>query len=276
VKWERAVSVFKYAFLVATAIVVIGPFFLTIITSLKNISDLYQSGPLAMPTVWRFGNYIKIWKEVDFATFYLNSFIATSVSALGVVVLSTLGAYPFAFLTFSLKRFWWTIIILGLLIPVEMIIIPFFKDMKVLGLLNSRWALILQLVSSMTAFGIFLIRSFMKDIPPSLLESARMDGSSEFRNLVSIVIPLTRQSLTSLFIFAAMWSWNAYFAPLILIQREKLRTVPIGLDYFRQQFTSDYPLVSAAALTAIVPILIVYLVFQRRIVKGMTIGALKE
>ena len=275
-KWERAVSVFKYAFLVATAIVVIGPFFLTIITSLKNISDLYQSGPLAMPTVWRFGNYIKIWKEVDFATFYLNSFIATSVSALGVVVLSTLGAYPFAFLTFSLKRFWWTIIILGLLIPVEMIIIPFFKDMKVLGLLNSRWALILQLVSSMTAFGIFLIRSFMKDIPPSLLESARMDGSSEFRNLVSIVIPLTRQSLTSLFIFAAMWSWNAYFAPLILIQREKLRTVPIGLDYFRQQFTSDYPLVSAAALTAIVPILIVYLVFQRRIVKGMTIGALKE
>jgi ABC-type glycerol-3-phosphate transport system permease component len=94
----------------------------------------------------------------------------------------------------------------------------------------------------MTAFEIFLIRSFMKDVPPSLIESARMDGSSEFRNLVSIAIPLTRQSLTSLFIFAAKWSWNAHFAPLILIQRAKLRTAPIDLDYFRQQFTTTIPL----------------------------------
>jgi raffinose/stachyose/melibiose transport system permease protein len=273
---ERAVTAFKYAFLIATAIIVTGPFILAVITSLKNIGDLYQYGPLAFPTVWRFDNYIRIWKEVAFSTFYLNSFIATSISALGVVILSTLGAYPFAFLKFSLKRFWWTIVILGLLIPVEMIIIPFFKDMRVLGLLNTRWALIIQLVSSMTAFGIFLLRSFMKDIPQSLLESARMDGSSEFRNLLFIAVPLTRQSLTSLLIFAAMWSWNSYFAPLILIQRERFRTVPIGLDYFRQQFTADYPLVSAAALTATVPILIVYLIFQRRIVKGMTIGALKE
>jgi len=256
-------------------IVTLLPFLLLIITSLRSMQDIVSNGPLALPEEWIFSNYPKAWKMGNFAVYYKNSIICAVVTVVCVLVLTLLGAYTFAFLNFHGKSFFFSLILLGLLIPFQQIMIPLFHQLKNLRLLNTLWAIILPQISLQIPFGIFLLRGFMRELPMSVIESARLDGANEWQTLFYVVTPLVRTSLVALLIFTTMSSWNNFMLPTIMVQKDSLRTVPVGLNYFKDQHFTDYPMMSAAANIIAFPIIAIYLVFQRRMIQGMTVGSIK-
>jgi len=265
-----------YLLLVLFSLITLVPFVWIFMTSLKTTQNLILRGPFALPDIIHWENYAKAWKVGHFALYYKNSFIVAAVTVIGVLAFSLLGAYAFAYLKFKGKGFWFTMVLLGLLIPAELIIVPLFYDLKSMKLLNSYWALILPQIALNIPFGIFLLRGFMKDIPKALLESARMDGSNELQNLYHIILPLVKPAAISLLIFTVMSSWNSFMLPTILIQSDKFRTVPLGLNYFRGKYTIDICMTAAGSNIIAAPVIVIYLIFQRNMIRGMVVGALKE
>jgi len=257
------------------AAITLIPFVFLIFTSLRSMPDIVTNGPLAWPEKWIFSNYPKAWQIGHFAVYYKNSIITASVSVSCVLLLVLVGAHAFSYLEFHGKSFIFTLILLGVLIPFQQIMIPLFHTLKGLRLLNTLWAIILPQVAMQIPFGILLMRGFMRELPASVIESARLDGANEWQTLVHIVAPLVRPAMISLLIFTAMSSWNNFFLPTIMVQKDALRTVPVGLNYFKDQHFTDFPMMSAAAAIIAIPIVIVYLIFQRKMIQGMTIGSIK-
>ncbi|WP_158602354.1 carbohydrate ABC transporter permease [Cohnella endophytica] len=265
-----------YAVMTCTALLTIAPFLLIISTSLKTTDEINIYGPLSLPHVVHWDNYSRIWEVGKFLTYYKNSVIVTAVVVLFVIVFSLLGAYPFAYMKFRAKGIFFLIVLWGLTIPLDLIIIPLFNNLKSMGLLNTIWSLILPQIAMSIPFAIFLLRGFMKDIPNALLESARMDGSTEMKNLYYIIMPMLYAPLVSLIVFTAIGTWNNFMLPTILIQNDHLRTLPVGLNYFQTKFTMNYPMIATAAIVSALPAAITYIVFQRNILSGAMVGALKE
>lgn len=266
----------SYILLLIFSIIAIFPIALILNTSLRNRADIIQNGPIALPKVFHFENYVNAWEQGHFLVYYKNSLIITFATIIGVLVLSLLAAYAFAFLKFKGKSFWYILVILGLIVPVELVVIPTFYNMIFLHLSKTNWVLILPQIAGTVPFGIFLLRGFMKDLPKELMESARIDGASEFRIIFNIVTPLVKPALITLLIFTAMWSWNNFFLPTVLVQRDSLRTVPLGLLFFQSTRLTDFSLIMAGAIIVATPIIVIYLIFQRNLIRGITAGALKE
>jgi len=265
-----------YIVMIVTVLLTIAPFVLVISTSLKTTNEININGPLALPEIFQWGNYTRIWDVGNFLTYYKNSVIVTVVVVAFVVVLSLLAAYPLAFFKFKGKGVFFLIVLWGLTVPLDLIIIPLFNNLKSMGLLNTIWSLILPQIAMNIPFAIFLLRGFMKDLPMALLESARMDGSTEAKNLYYIIMPMLYAPMVSLILLTAIATWNNFMLPTILIQNDALRTLPVGLNYFQTKFTMDYPMVATAAVVSAVPTALAYIVFQRNILTGVMVGALKE
>ncbi|MFD0695917.1 carbohydrate ABC transporter permease [Paenibacillus sp. GCM10027628] len=265
-----------YAIMACAAVLTISPFFLILSTSLKTKSEINVNGPLALPEMLHWENYSRIWQVGNFIGYFKNSVIVTVVVVVFVVILSLLGAYPFAHMKFKGKGILFLIILWGLTVPMDLLIIPLFNNLKSIGLLNTLWALILPQIALNIPFSIFLLRGFMRDIPHALLESARMDGSSEMQNLYLIMMPMLYPPIVSLIVFTAIGTWNNFMLPTILVQNDLLRTLPVGLNYFQTKFTMDYTMIATAAVISALPTAIVYMIFQRNIISGVMVGALKE
>jgi ABC-type glycerol-3-phosphate transport system permease component len=265
-----------YAFLTLVALFTAGPFILVLNTSLRTTKAVIKEGPLALPSTWAWSNYVNIWKVGNFSIYFKNSVIVTLIVVAIALIISIMAAYAFAYLKFLGKEFMFLLIVLGLIIPLELIIIPLFFNLKSIGLLNTRWAIILPQIALSVPFTVFLFRGFMKDLSPSLLESARMDGSTEFKNLIYIILPLMTPVVVAATVFGVLATWNNFMLPTILIRNQELLTLPVGLNYFRTKFTMDYSMVATSAIISAVPTIATYLVFQRKIITGLTMGALKE
>ena len=258
------------------SLVTLVPFAWIVLTSLKSPAEIVANGPIALPSALRWQNYPKAWIGGRFGTYYVNSIVVAAATIAGVSVLSLLAAYAFAYKRFFLKGFWFSLIVFGLLIPGELTVIPLFHDLRAMGLLNGYGALILPQVAGGVAFGVFLMRGFMKSLPPSLLEAARIDGATEGRVLVGVIVPLVKPALVSLVIFTLISSWNNFMLPTIMIQSDALRTVPIGLNAFRTKYSIDFCLTAAGAVIVALPVMVAYSAFQKTVIQGMTMGALKE
>lgn len=186
-----------------------------------------------------------------------------------------MGAYAFALQRFRGKKVFEMLVLMGLVVPLEIIIVPLYYDVQNMHLMNTHWAVILPTVAMNLPFGIFLLAGFIKDIPSSLLESAKMDGISDWQAIRYIIVPIIRAALISLLIFIFMWTWNSYMLPNIMIKTEAMRTLPLGLDFFRGKNSMNLPLVSAASVIISAPVVILYLIFQKNVIRGMMVGAVK-
>ena len=153
--------------------------------------------------------------------------------------------------------------------------IPVYFQLNTFGLLNTRMAVIVLLVSEGLPFGTFLMRSFTKGIPDDISESGRLDGCSEFRIFYSLVLPLTYPAWISLIIFEAMWSWNNFIIPLLLVYNEEIKPIPLGLLYFQGRYTSEYTVIAMAMLISLLPLIMIYILLQKKFTSGITAGALK-
>ena len=265
-----------YTFLIISCLFTILPMLFMLMLSLRTRVDLIQQGILKIPEKLHFENYITAWKTGRFSTYFSNSTIISIISVIGVVVLATLIAYAMAYYDFKGKAIVNSLILIGLIIPFEIVIIPLFYNMKEIGLLGTRASVFLTHIALNIPFSVFLLRGFIKDIPKSIIESARMDGASELVVLRKIVVPVIAPAMISIVILIFMWTWNDFMLANIMLRDDRVRTLPLGLGFFKGKFTRDIPLTSAASVIIMAPVFLVYVMFQKHMIKGLTMGAVKE
>jgi multiple sugar transport system permease protein len=205
---------------------------------------------------------------------FLNSFfVATVVTAIRLLT-SALAGYVFAKFRFPGNRIIFLMILSVMMIPGPVFLLPTYQIVRYLGMLNSYWALIVP--SLYTPFGIFLMRQYMHSIPTDLVDAARIDGCSEYRIFFQIVLPLCGPVIAALGIFEFMWNWDNLLWPLVVLNKRKLYTLPIGLALFSNHRGSDYALIMAGSTIAVIPVIIVYLIFQRWFIQGIALTGMKS
>jgi raffinose/stachyose/melibiose transport system permease protein len=256
------------------ALVTVVPFGLLILTSFKSQADLMK-GAFVLPTYPHFENYVNAWVDGHFSTYFTNSvLVVVPVVAISTII-GILTGFAFAFLSFPFKKSAFVILTIGMMVPSEAFIIPLYYEMRNLGLINTYWALILPQVAMSIPFATIFMASTMRQIPAELLEAAVIDGASRQHVLWAIIVPLLRPAASSLALFLFIWTWNEFLIPLILVNDDALRTLPIGMLFFQGKYTVNTPVLTAGAIIVILPVVLVYLAFQRKFIEGLTAGAAK-
>ncbi len=259
---------------VAWGIVQLLPIIWMVSTSLKPLNRVFDLPIQWIPRPPQWHNYPEAWSQFPFARYFVNSFIVSaSVTALNVF-LAGLAGYSLAKYRYFGQRALFIAILSTLMLPIEVLMVPTFLIVKALGWLNTYQGLIIPVVAD--AFGIFLMRQFMLGLPDSLVEAARIDGASELGTYFRIVVPLIWPAVLTLCIFTWRETWDAFVWPFIIITDDSLRTVPIGLQRFQEQYVTTYNSVMAISTIAMVPMILLFFFFQRAFIRGIALSGLKE
>jgi multiple sugar transport system permease protein len=266
-----------YATLIVAALVMIVPFYWTLSTSFKLPGDVF-SGNL-IPNPFTLENYQDVFRRLPFATYFLNSVIV-SASIVGLnVVFGTAAAYAFAKLRFPGRDLLFFVFLLTLMVPFQVNLIPLYRIMvelhKAIPAIGVDTYFGLIAPGAIQVFGIFLMRQFLRSIPDEILESARMDGASEWRILRSIVFPLAAPGMATLAIFTFIGAWNDFLWPLIVTNSDEMRTLPVGLALLARRNTVVWGQTMAGTVVAVAPMVVIFLVLQRRFIEGLTAGSVK-
>jgi len=225
-------------------------------------------------TDWAIKNYLDIFTSGNMLDYFLNSVLVGIAVTIGNILFCFLVGYALARYKFIGKNFWFYTVIFVLMIPVHIIIIPLYLLIFKLGMYDTYWALILPFL--VNPIGIFLVRQYVETLPTSMEEAARIDGAGEFKIVFKIVMPLCKPALAVLAIQVFLTNWNSFLFPFILTSSESVRTLPVGLALYQGHQAIDWPHLMAGSSLAVVPVLVVFLLFQRHIVSGITAGAVKQ
>lgn len=255
-------------------IIFIYPFIWMISSSLKTLDEIITI-PWSFPRKIQFDNFVEAWRISHFGIALRNSILVSTLTVLMVTILSSLSAYAFAHLKFRAKNVLFIVIIGALMVPVQTIIISLFIFLKGLHLTNSIMGLVFPQVALGISLSTFILTGFFKGIPRDLLDAPKIDGCSDFGIFLRIILPLSRPSLSAVIIFQFLGSWNNFLMPLALIQRKSLQTIPLAVQIFCGEYGVLHHYRFAVLTLAIVPVLIIYFIFQKRFVQGMISGAIK-
>jgi len=265
----------RHALLIIAAVVFFGPFLWMLLTSLKSASGALAYPPRFFPRHWRFDNYIKVFQQVPFGHFYLVSSIAAVGSTLGQVITSALAGYAFARLRFRGSSVLFFLMLGALLVPFQVVFVPLVHLLSRFNWLNTYQGLIVPNIPSI--FGAFLFRQFFLSFPTEIEDASRVDGCGVWRRFTSIVLPLSRSVASAFTILSFIYNWNNFFYQFIIVDSEKMMTVQLGLVLFQTSHTkSEFNLLMAASALAVVPVIIVFLIFQKQIVGGVMLGSVKQ
>ncbi len=256
------------------AILMVMPFLWMLFTSLKTPAEI-QRIPLSFfpDNFFNFRNYIELFQRQPFHLYIWNTVLVSGVSTFTSVIVSAMAGYGFSKYNFPLKEFWFFSILALLMIPFQAIVIPLYQWVVQFGLVNTYIGLMLpQFVS---AFGVFLMREAVDGIPDDYINSARIDGCSELGIFFRIILPSITPSLAALTIIKFLWTWNELFWPLVCTNSETMKVITLGLASFSNQYFVEYNLATAASVISIVPILIIFLAFQRWMVKAVVMTGIK-
>jgi ABC-type glycerol-3-phosphate transport system permease component len=263
-----------WCFLLTLLIIVTIPIFWAVLGGFKTNMEI-SNHPFALPKTWSFDNFIGAWEFGNFKTYSWNSAVIT-IGGMAVVVLTACPAgYAFAQLRFRMRDPLFYVFLLGLALPAQAIIIPLFYHMKSMGLINTHTGVVLASAAMALPFSVFLMRNTMRDIPPEMRESAFADGAGEWRTYFSIILPIAKPGVVALLVFTFMNIWNDFMIPLVLLVTNNKFTLSLGLLSFQSELLSDYGLVFGGTVISMIPSIIVFLIFQRQFVEGMSEGAVK-
>jgi ABC-type glycerol-3-phosphate transport system permease component len=266
-------TLLTYIILSLGAIVMFFPFIWMTLSAFKQPDEIIAYPPIWLPANPSLDLLSRIWTEIDFKRFFLNSlFVATTATACQLFT-SALNGYVLAKYQFPGRNLMFIMILCTMMVPWPVLLIPQYLIALNLKILNTYWALILPALYS--AFGIFLMRQYMHSIPDELLDAARIDGASEPAIFARIILPLTGPALAALGIFHFMWHWDSFIWPLIVINSESMYTLPLGLATFVGQYWTDYAAVNAGAFISVIPVVVVFLLLQRRFIEGIAMTGLK-
>lgn len=264
-----------HLFLIVVALSMIVPFVWMVSTSLKDFGQVFNIPPnwIPDPVVWQ--NYPDSLQALPFGRAYWNSFYIAAIVVSSQLLTCSMAAYAFARVDFPFRDTIFIIFLATLMIPQQVTIIPTYLIMRDLGWLDTHLALIVP-HALFSAFGVFLLRQFIKSLPLELEESAIVDGANRWRVYWQITIPLIKAPLAALAIFSFLGQWNAFFSPNIFLSTPEKFTIPLLLNQFRGLYVTDWTLMMAAAAIAVVPVLVIYLFGQRYIIEGVAITGLKR
>lgn len=262
-----------YLLLIGGISVVILPFIWMISASLKPTNDVFEFPIRWIPKVIQWQNYVSIWKRINFLTYYKNTLWLATVVTFTSLLTSSLAAYAFAKIEFPERKALFILYIMTMAIPIQVIIIPLFIIIKHIGLSDSLWSLVL--IYSFSPFGVFLLRQFYMGIPKELSESARIDGLNELGIYAKIILPLSKPALSALGIFQFVFVWNDFLAPLIFLTSDTNKVIQLGLRKFITQYGVEYGLVMAGAVCSLVPVILIYILFQKQFIQGIATTGLK-
>ncbi|MDD2523996.1 MAG: carbohydrate ABC transporter permease [Endomicrobiia bacterium] len=271
---KQILDFITHAILLVVAVTCIFPVFWMLSSSLKTQEEIFTKMTL-LPEVWQWSNYVDAFIKAEFGMYFLNSIIYTVVGVSAIVLVTSMAAYGFARLEFWGKNFLFYLLISTLLIPIPGVFVPLYLLLKKLSLLDTRTGLLLCYISGALAFGLFLLRSFFEDLPKEIEEAALIDGCSRFGIYWRIALPLAKPAIATLVILQCLAIWNEFLLALVVLQDKAKMPIQRGLMVFQGTFITDYPLLMAGLTIATIPIVIVYLLMQKHIVKGIAAGALK-
>ncbi len=261
-----------YVILSIVGVAMVFPFMWMIATSFKHPADIYTLS--LVPSQPTLDNYITALTRFPFARWFGNSVLVACLTTLSVAFFDSLTGYVLAKLEFPLKTLIFVAILCTLMVPTEMLVIPWYIMSVDYHWTDSYWGIMFPGVIS--AFGVFLMRQFMQSVPNELLDAGRIDGLGEFGLYWRIALPLVRPALAALCILTFLGNWNAFLWPLIVIQDPVMRTLPVGLSQFSYgEAGSRWELIMTGASIATVPVLVVFAVFQRQIIRGIALTGLK-
>jgi ABC-type glycerol-3-phosphate transport system permease component len=263
-----------YLVLIASSLMMIVPFYWSVGTSLKLEQFVFASPPQWWPAPLSIQSYVNILTRIPFLRYFSNSVFVALVTTLGHVFFDTLAAYAFAKLKFPGRDRIFFLFLLVLMVPGQVNLIPVYRIMASLHWIDTYLALIVPNLTSV--FGIFMMRQFLMSIPNELLDSGRIDGCNEFQVFYKIALPLAIPGIATLVILTFMDRWNDFLWPRIVLNSEKLFTLPVGLAQLQMKNTSNVAQIMAGTVLTALPMIIVFLFMQRQFIEGMTAGALKE
>lgn len=251
------------------------PLIWMISTSFKMEAEVFQFPLTLIPKkFYAVENFSEVWSaKANFGMYYLNSIKVTIITTLLQVFISALGAYGFSKVTFKGRDKVFMLYLATMMIPDQVTIVPRFIILQKMGLYNTHLSLILM--GSLSVYGVFLLRQNMVTIPESLSESGRIDGASHFRIFSQIILPIIKPGIATLMILKFVWTWNDYQTPLVFLNKRELFTIQLGMRQFASEAGMYFSLVMAAAVSAIVPLIIVFLIGQKWIIEGIAAGAVK-
>ena len=263
-----------YIFLVAGLVLMVGPFLWMVLGSIKPEGDFLRNPPTFLPPHPTTDNYSRLFDQLDFPRFFFNSaFVALAVTV-GTLIFCPMLGYALAKLPGTASGVVMALVLATLMVPAGITLIPNFILMSNLGLVNTYPGLILPFLAG--PFGVFLMRQFMLGVPDELLEAARMDGANEFRIFWSVVMPIATPVLATLGILTFLGSWNSFIYPLVMAQEPQMYTLPVALATFATgQYQADHGMLMAGSVILVVPVLIVFILFQRWITEGIATTGLK-
>ena len=257
----------------AAAAIWLVPVVVLALVAVRDIADFSRYGALALPHMLRWANFADAWDQ-GVSTYLLNSIIITAVKVPAGIVIESLAAFALVFLPLPARSLILGFFLLGLIVPIQMTLVPLTILMKHLSLIDTRFGLFIIYVGFGIPFGILVMRGFFRRIPKEVVEAALIDGCSWFTIYARIILPLAKPAIASLLILDGIATWNEFILAQIFLHSESVRTLPLGLIHFSTEYAIQYDQVAAAVLIGIVPIMMVYLFFQRYFVSGLA-GAVK-
>lgn len=270
----RGVIIFFQILLIGYAVLILFPLFNMVLSSFKSTREIFQH-PYELPQEWLFSNYTEVWVTGGFGRYFLNSVVITAVSIGLVLVLGSMAGFGVARYRYRLSIFIYLLFLAGIMLPLKAAIIPLFLVIRRLGLMDSRWALVLIFTAMSLPSTVFILTGFMRSIPRDLEDAARIDGANDFGIYRRVILPLATQAIALVTIYNSVPVWNDFFFPLVFIQTDRLKPLPLGMSVFFGQYQTNWGLLFAALSLAILPMLILYLFMARNFIRGMTAGAIK-
>jgi len=273
-KAERRRNRIAFIILLVGLFAMLFPFFWMILSAFKTQADVYSYPPKWLPSSWSLDNFARVFKMVPFGRYYFNSILVTTLSTVGQIFVSILAAYSLARLRFPFKNLIFMFVVATMLMPFVVTMIPTFLIISSLKWIDSYQGLIVPFLFN--GFSIIFLVQFFITVPIDLQDAARIDGCSYFGILFNVILPNTKPAISTIALFTFLGQWTEYLWPLIVINTTDMRTLPIGLRYLMTEGSSDYQLMMAASVMAIVPVLIVYMFSEKQFIKSITMTGLKS
>jgi raffinose/stachyose/melibiose transport system permease protein len=270
---RKVARIIMYAFLILYSVLCLFPFFWSILSSVKDNTEILVRS-LSLPEVWRFSNYPDAWTDAHMGKYFINTGIYAVISTTTLLVITPMASYVIA-RVIKRSMLLYTFYTLGIMIPIHATLLPSFILMRGLGIINTRPSLVLAYISFNISMSVFILVGFMRGIPKELEEAAFVDGATRTFTFFRIIYPISKPGLATIGILAFLNHWNDFLVPLILITNDNLKVITQGLQELRGQYGQDYGLMTAGIVLSFVPVVILYIVFQEQMIRGLTAGALK-
>ncbi len=271
IKFIKENHIIAYIILGIGGLAMIFPFVWMVSTSFKEPWDVFNLA--IIPPNPTLNNYVRLLTVSNFSRWFFNSFLVGLSVTVSVIFFDSLVGYTLCKFSFKGKNVIFILILSTMMIPTEMLVIPWYNMSRELGWINNYWGIMFP--GLMTGFGTFLMRQFFYSVPDDLIDAGRIDGLNEFQIWYKVAMPLVKPAVSALAIFTFLGNWNAFLWPLIVISDNNLYTLPVGLAFFSGEFQTEWEMVMTGASVATIPVLIIFLIFQKQIVEGIALTGLK-